>query len=176
VHLILMGLRGSGKSTLGRGLASRSGLAFVDLDDRTAASLGARTVAEAWASRGQSAFREAEAVALRSAIEESVPILALGGGTPTAPGASDLLRSLKRADPPRIIYLRATADELAARLRATDLSARPSLTGRDPVAEIAEVLSARGPLYESLADLVLDVGTMSRGGAMHALAGILQRR
>lgn len=170
-----MGLRGSGKSTLGRKLSERTGLVFADLDERTAARMNAKSVAEAWARQGQAAFRAAEVEALREAIEEDVGILALGGGTPKAPGAMELLKPLKRADPARIIYLRATAEVLAARLRSSDLSARPSLTGKDPVEEIADVLALRDPVYRELADLVLEVGGMSEGGAMHALGAIVRR-
>lgn len=170
-----MGLRGSGKSTLGRRLSERTGLVFADLDERTAARMGARSVAEAWAKQGHAAFRAAEVEALREAIAGDVGILALGGGTPTAPGASELLKGLKRAEPPRIVYLRATAEALAGRLRSSDVSTRPSLTGKDPVAEIADVLAVRDPAYQALADLVLEVGGMSEGGAMHALMAIVRR-
>ena len=175
VKLILMGLRGSGKTTLGRKLSERTGLAFADLDERTATRMGAKSVAEAWARQGQAAFRVAEVEALRAAVAEEVGILALGGGTPTAPGAAEVLRGLKRAEPPRIVYLRATAEELAGRLRSSDLSTRPSLTGKDPVAEIADVLALRDAAYRELADLVLEVGGMSEGGAMHALVAIARR-
>jgi shikimate kinase len=175
VKLILMGLRGSGKSTLGRRLSERTGLAFVDLDDRTAGAMGAGSVAQAWARHGQAAFRAAEVEALRGCINEEIGVLALGGGTPTAPGAAELLRPLKRAEPPRIVYLRAPAEVLAARLRSTDLSARPSLTGKDPVAEVAQVLAVRDSLYRDLADLVLEAGGMSEGGAIHALMAIVRR-
>jgi shikimate kinase len=175
VKLILMGLRGSGKSTLGRKLSERTGLAFVDLDEMTAARLNAGSVAEAWAKHGQAAFRVAEVEALRAAVAEDVGILALGGGTPTAPGALEVLRGLKRVEPPRIVYLRATAAALEARLRRTDVSTRPSLTGKDPVAEIADVLAVRDPAYRELADLVLEVGGMSEAGAVDALMAVVRR-
>jgi shikimate kinase len=175
VKLILMGLRGSGKSTLGRKLSERTGLVFADLDERTALRMNAGSVAEAWADQGQAAFRAAEVETLRAVIAEDVGILALGGGTPTAPGAAELLRGMKRAEPPRIVYLRATAEVLAERLRSTDPSTRPSLTGKDPVAEIADVLALRDPAYQALADLVLEVGGMSEGGAMHALMAVVRR-
>lgn len=170
-----MGLRGSGKSTLGRKLSGRTGLGFVDLDERTAAKMGARSVAEAWSRHGQAAFRAAEVETLKEVIAEDVGILALGGGTPMAPGAAEILRELKRAEPPRIVYLRASAAALKARLGGTDLSTRPTLTGKDPVAEMADVLAIRDPVYRALADVVMEVGEMSEGGALHALMAITRR-
>src|SRR5262245_23946845 len=67
MDLVLMGLRGSGKTTLGQRLADRYELRFVDLDRRTPGEFGVRTVAEAWAKYGEAAFREAEVRALRKA-------------------------------------------------------------------------------------------------------------
>ncbi|MBY0262467.1 MAG: hypothetical protein K2Q20_08995, partial [Phycisphaerales bacterium] len=85
--IVLIGLRGSGKSTLARLLAKRLGLIPVDLDDRTPGFAGQPTVAAVFANLGEPAFREAEARALRQALAEPGIVLALGGGTPTAPGA-----------------------------------------------------------------------------------------
>src|SRR3954471_181193 len=95
MNLVLMGLRGSGKSTLGRRLASKYRLRFVDLDERTPGYLGVRSVSEAWTKYGESSFREAELRALRAVIAEEPNILALGGGTPMAPGAEEVVRGLK---------------------------------------------------------------------------------
>lgn len=158
-HLVLMGLRGSGKTTLGALAAARLGLPFVDLDDRTRALLGAASVAEAWRTRGEPAFREAEARALAAALAGPVSVIALGGGTPTAPGAADLLRQ-GRAN---IVYLRADASTLRARLASTiDSDAnRPSLTGGDPLREIEAVLAQRDPLYIGLARHVVEIAGLT---------------
>jgi shikimate kinase len=174
MKLVLMGLRGSGKSTLGGRLASERGLRFIDLDERTPGELGARTVAEAWALFGEPAFREAEVRALRAAIADDPGILALGGGTPTAPGAAEIIRGFKgHAGAARVVYLRASAAVLSARLRASGMAGRPSLTGADPIGEVAAVLAARDPLYMSLADAVVDVGGKSEGEALADLAVLL---
>jgi len=175
MKLVLMGLRGSGKSTLGRMLAQRRGLRFVDLDARTPAILGSGSVAEAWARHGEAGFRVAEAAALRGVIQEDPDILALGGGTPTAPGAEQLIQELKGPPEtsPRLVYLRATADQLADRIRAGGLLQRPSLTGTDPISEIEAVLAARDPLYRQLADAVVEVGDLDIAGALAALDALM---
>jgi shikimate kinase len=176
MELVLLGLRGSGKTTLGRTLAELRRVSFVDLDERTPRLLGAGSVAEAWARCGEAAFREAEVRALREVIEEDSGILALGGGTPMAPGAEELIRSLKVQGPdpgwPRVVYLRAPAPALRSRLQGA-MEGRPSLTGADPLEEIEAVLAARDPLYCDLADRALEVGGLSEHEALEALAGIL---
>lgn len=164
-RVILMGLRGSGKSTLGRALAQRRGVGFVDLDDRTLALLGVPTASEAFSRLGEPAFRAAETRALQQALAEpDVGVIALGGGTPTAPGAEPLLRAA--AQSADLIYLRCTPAELRRRLDITggpDAN-RPSLTGRDPLDEITEVFNARDPLYTRLATRVLEsVGSVDNG-------------
>lgn len=170
-----MGLRGSGKTTLGERLAAKYRLSFVDLDRLTPGYLGARTVGEAWAKYGEAAFREAEVRALKQAIEEDPWILSLGGGTPTIPEARPLIRALKSASDThsQVVYLRAPADVLAARLRGSGTKDRPSLTGADPIEEIAAVFALRDPLYSELADEVIEVGRMTPAEALHALDNIL---
>ena len=168
--LVLIGLRASGKSTLGVQLAARTGRAFLDLDERTRLDLGAHTVREAFEERGQAAFRAAEARALRAVIGEvnrgSPGIIALGGGTPTAPGAEALLRAWQR-EGATLVYLRAPAAVLAKRLRAA-LGDRPSLTGADPIDEIEAVLAQRDALYMALADAVVDA-SVNRDEAVDAV-------
>lgn len=158
MNIVLIGLRGSGKTTVGRLAAERLARVFVDLDDVTARSLGAARAADAWAEHGERAFRRAEAAALAAALARDGRVIALGGGTPTAPGAADLLRRERDAGRARIVYLEADAPTLRARLAATDLSTRPSLTGADPLAEIDAVLARRDPLFRELADEVIETG------------------
>jgi shikimate kinase len=198
-HLVLMGLRGSGKSTLGAIVASRLGRVFIDLDDRTPRLLRRASVAEAWSLDGEAAFRAAETQALRETLAadhatesaenvggtETRPpgtsdasrsarpseptrassriVLALGGGTPTAPGAADLLRDHQSRRATTLVYLRASADELRRRLSLHGPGAnRPSLTGAGALDEIEQVLARRDPLYASLADSIIDVAGKSQ--------------
>ncbi|MCB9844882.1 MAG: AAA family ATPase [Phycisphaeraceae bacterium] len=155
MNILLIGLRGSGKSTRGRALAARLSRAFVDLDEVTPREMGCATVREAFA-RGEAAFREAEVRALRRVLESDGQVVALGGGTPTAPGAADLIRAERRAGRARVVYLRADAAELRRRLEREDNAQRPSLTGRGVLEEIEEVFARRDPLYRDLADGVVE--------------------
>lgn len=171
MDVILMGLRGSGKSTLARALAGATASCCVDLDDRVAALLGHSSPTAAWNAMGEVAFRHAEVRALVDAIGDETPIIALGGGTPMAPGAFDLLHPRKRLRPPRIVYLRAPASVLASRMARGD--ARPSLLGTDPIAEIPAVLAKRDPFYLGLADAVIEVGELTESEALVALLGLV---
>jgi len=157
--LLLIGLRGSGKSTLARALGNAQGRQHVDLDDLTLRALGCATVSEAWRTKGERAFRAAEAGVLSRLMDTpSGRIVALGGGTPTAPGVADAIERAKSEGRGVVVYLRAEPKVLAARLRASGGSGtnRPSLTGADPIDEIAEVFARRDPLYTRLATRTIE--------------------
>jgi shikimate kinase len=167
--LILMGLRGSGKSTVGRMVAAARKVPFADLDDRTAMTAARKRLVPAGSSVaallqtvGEQQFRQVEEEALFEAVNKpacDIAVLALGGGTPTHPGSLAVMRE-RLNDPHRVtqlVYLRATPATLAARLSTTDLSQRPSLTGRGVVEEVGELFAKRDPLYTSLATRVIDV-------------------
>ena len=151
--LVLIGLRVSGKTTLGKRVARDLGRPFIDLDDRVAAHFGVAAAGEALTEHGIDAFRAAETECLRDALSATGSILSLGGGTPTAPGAADALRSARDA---LVAYLHAHPRTLAARLTAIGSASRPSLTGKDPAAEFEEVYAERNPLYTDIADEVID--------------------
>ncbi|MFM7133421.1 MAG: shikimate kinase [Planctomycetota bacterium] len=153
-HLVLIGLRAAGKTTLGERLAREFGMPAVDLDDRTRARLGAESVRAAFAAVGEAKFREAESEALAAAIDAAPSVLALGGGTPTAPGAEAILSRARAERRAVVVFLDPPLDLLARRLGA-DAGDRPSLTGRGVVEEIADVASRRRGLYLSLADIVV---------------------
>lgn len=159
MNLLLIGLRGAGKSTIGPALSARIGMPFVDLDGESARVLGCATIAEAWRTHGQEAFRRAETTALREALRRNRRVLALGGGTPTAPGATEAIEKARGTGTARVVYLRCTPAELRARLSASGPGAeRPSITGADPLDEIAQVFAQRDPLYSQLADRVVEGG------------------
>lgn len=153
---MLIGLRGSGKSTLGRALAAAQGCVFVDLDEVTPQVMGFGSVAEAWGARGESEFRAAEAAALQEALRGDGVVIALGGGTPTAPGCAERLIEERRAGRVVVAYLRAEPAALRERLRGRIDASRPSLTGKDPLAEIDDVFAARDPLYQRLATRMVE--------------------
>ncbi|MCC6322826.1 MAG: shikimate kinase [Phycisphaerales bacterium] len=157
--IVLMGLRASGKTTLGRLLAARLGRRFIDLDDLTAARLGAARAGDALAQHGEPAFRAAEVEALRGVLRGGDVVLALGGGTPTARGAAWILREEKSAGRAVCVYLRADAATLRRRL-AADPTPRPSLTGKGVAEEVEHLMRVREPIYRDLADAEVPTGGM----------------
>jgi shikimate kinase len=170
MHILLIGLRASGKSTLGRALASVMSWPFVDLDEATAACMRAKTAAEAIHAQGFSAFRLAETRALHAALGVATPhIIALGGGTPTAPGAAEAIGDATQAGRARAIYLRAQPATLQARLRQSDVSTRPSLTGASVIDEVPLLFAQRDELYTSLANYTVNIDTMDEAQTLAAL-------
>ncbi|MCA9312065.1 MAG: hypothetical protein KDA21_12710 [Phycisphaerales bacterium] len=155
-HLLLIGLRGSGKSTAGRRLAERAREAFTDLDREVLSHLRCTTVAEVWETLGEPAFRRAETEVLGTLLAGHPGIIALGGGTPTAPGAADLISEARASGRVRVVYLRCQPNELAARLRGAVGPDRPPLLGTDALTEMEEVFNRRDGLYQRLADVVIE--------------------
>jgi shikimate kinase len=137
----------------------------VDLDDRTPALLDAPTAADAINTHGLAAFRDAERAALETVLAElteSTVVVALGGGTPTAPGAADLLRSAQSRNTIRVVYLHAPPSVLRDRLSTTDTDTRPSLTGVNMLDEIETIYLQRDGLYRDLADAVVETADKSK--------------
>lgn len=163
---VLIGLRGSGKTTLGRLLAARRKVPFVDLDARTVAAGGHASVSALFRAVGEAAFREAEARALAEALEVDAragAVIALGGGTPTAPGAADMLARARAEGRIRVILLEAPAAVLGARLSVAP-GDRPLLLGADFAEEAALLGARRLPAYRAMSDaIVATVGEAAAG-------------
>jgi shikimate kinase len=158
--LLLMGLRASGKSTVARRLARTLRVPAIDLDDAVRDHFLGATVRDIWATHGEPAFRLAETEALRAILAERIVsprIVALGGGTPTAPGAADALRDATQRKAAMLVYLHAPPEHLAARLTAAETANRPSLTGAGAAEEVARVYAERDPLYRELASAIVEV-------------------
>ncbi|MBX3351774.1 MAG: AAA family ATPase [Phycisphaeraceae bacterium] len=161
--VVVLGMRGCGKSSVGAAVASTLGAVFLDLDREVLTRCGYASVRDLWEAKGQDAFRAAEVETLRAVLDESrrragATVVALGGGTPTAPGARELLDARRAVREVFVVYLRCSIDTLRARLRATlahDAN-RPSVTGADPVAELEGLLRAREPVYRAVSDEVID--------------------
>jgi shikimate kinase len=172
MNLLLIGLRGSGKTTIGREVAARTGMRFVDLDDVTLLALGAASVKEAWSRFGEAGFRRAEVEALRNALGGEDQVVALGGGTPTAPGALELIRAAQQAGTAEVVYLRTAPSTLRSRLEG-QVGDRPSLTGADPLVEIDVVFAKRNRAYLALADAVVNTDDFS---IEESVASVVERR
>jgi shikimate kinase len=155
-HVVLVGLMGSGKTTVGRKVASRTGRRFVDADDELEARSG-RSVAE-WFAQGEAGFRAAEAELLASLLAEPEPsVVGSGGGVVVT---AENRRRL--ADPDiTVIYLHGEPEFLAS--RAKPKPHRPLLSGN-----VQDVLAAmyaeRDPWYREVADVVIEVRPAHEAG------------
>jgi shikimate kinase len=154
-NILLMGARGSGKTTVGRALSLRLDFPFVDLDDVVLARFEEASVTEVWKHRGEAAWRRAEAEMLESTLAETGQVVGLGGGTPMIEACASLIEAERAAGRVWTAYLACSAEVLAGRLRAAR-GDRPSLTGGDPADEIVTVVIARDATYRRLADFVCE--------------------
>ena len=172
--LLLIGARGSGKSTLGPVVADALGMPFVDLDALVLKRFSEPTVRQVWAVCGEQAWRAAEHEALNEALQEQSGVIGLGGGTPMIPAARSLIDAQRAAGTARCLYLQCDAGELARRLSQPG-DDRPSLTGRDPAEEIAAVLAEREATYTALADATVEVTQLTLDEAGQAAVEAARR-
>lgn len=152
-HLILVGLPGVGKTTIGRAAAKALGRPFLDFDAEIEKREG-MPLREIFREKGEDHFRELELGLTREMSLTGGMVLAPGGGWITQPASVELLRSAGR-----IIYLRASPEAVARRLRRVET--RPLLAGRDPVVALRDLYEKRGALYET-AGTVVDAERLSR--------------
>lgn len=152
-RIALVGLSGSGKSTVARLLAGRLGWHLCDTDAMVEQMTG-RSIPALFAEEGEAAFREFEAAALTTALARTSVVLATGGGIVVRASNRALLK--ERA---LVVWLDAPTAVLIARLRTHD-EERPLLAGDEPVARLEALRAARLPLYHEVAHLILDTSHM----------------
>jgi shikimate kinase len=147
VNLVLVGYRGSGKSSVGAVLAGRLDYRFVDVDELIALRAG-QSIAEIFASEGEAGFRRRERETCKSLEKTRRRVIALGGGAVTDPDVRVSVRKIGR-----VVWLRAPAAVLWARISRDPKSprTRPDLTPEGGLTEVEEVLRQREPLYRSVA-------------------------
>ncbi|HLJ00479.1 MAG TPA: helix-turn-helix transcriptional regulator [Bradyrhizobium sp.] len=152
--IALIGLRGAGKSTLGKMLAKKIGWNFVELNKEIEAQNGL-SVAEIIALSGQEGFRRLEQTALTQLLaRKELTVLATGGGIVSEPVTFDLILSSFYT-----IWLKAEPEEHMARVRGQgDL--RPMADDRSAMAELRNILASREPLY-ARASTVVDTAGLS---------------
>lgn len=158
--LALIGYRGTGKSTVGRIVAARAGRSFFDADLELEARAG-RSVASILTEDGEAAFRNWEERTLADLVTLApTAVIAAGGGVVLREQNRRRLRELGC-----VVWLTAAPSELASRLLADPrgIASRPGLTADGTLAEIAQVLEKRAPLYEATADTVIDTSGKTPG-------------
>ena len=152
-RVVLVGLPGAGKSTVGAELARRLGVAFADTDDLIAEQTG-RSVSEIFSTQGEPAFRQLEADMIAEALAGFDGVLALGGGAVT----TESVRQDLAASGVPVVQLCAEQDELLDRLAGAEL--RPLLAGDAP-ARLAALAEARSALYAEVASARVDTSGRS---------------
>lgn len=146
--VLLIGMMGAGKTTVGATLAARMGLPYVDSDEQVQRSTGL-TVPEMFDAHGETAFRQAERQALVMAVCAGPGVVSVAGGAVLDPDNRRILR-----ESGTVVWLRAPVAVLAERVG--DGAGRP-LLGDNPAEALARLYEERRPLYEELADIVVDV-------------------
>ena len=167
-HLLLIGMMGSGKTTIGRRLAERLGRPFFDSDAQVEQATG-RSVAEIFATAGEAAFRAEETKALAAAVRSDRPaVIAVAGGAVLSPENRQIMRGAGQ-----IVWLRASPAVLVRRLG--DGSGRPLLAGDVP-GNVARLVAEREPAYTELAEVIVDVDHHSAAETTEVVLAALQRR
>jgi shikimate kinase len=151
--LVLVGLPGSGKSTVGRSLARRLNLPFSDSDHAIEQRLGC-SIREFFEREGEAGFRDIEQQVLADLVSGDRRVLATGGGAVLREANRTLLRGAGH-----VLYLRSTPEELWRRLRHD--TQRPLLQVIDPQARLRELYEQRDPLYRETAHFVVETGRPS---------------
>lgn len=163
--IFLVGMMGAGKTTVGKALAARLRLRFVDTDRVLVERTGV-PVATIFEIEGEEGFRRRESAVLQELAAEERSVIATGGG---AVLREENRRTMRAAG--TVVYLRARVEHLWERLRQD--TSRPLLATADPRARLETLLAEREPLYRECAHLIVDTGLQSAatlvGRVAHAL-------
>jgi shikimate kinase len=168
---VLIGYRGTGKSTIGHKLADRLWQKCVDTDDLVVAKAG-KSIAQIFAEHGEPYFRDLETQVVKEVAAIQDHVIALGGGAPMREENRTAIKSAGH----RVIYLKCDPEELFKRINADPTSAdnRPALTNLfGSVEEISKVLAEREPIYRQMADAELEVTYLTPDEAMVYIVRLL---
>lgn len=153
-HIVLVGMMGAGKSSVGRALARKLGRELLDSDEMIEARTG-RTVREIWAADGEPAFRELETEVLSEAVAASEPsIIAAAGGVVL----SEDNRAVLKGAGAHVVWLLADVELLLERVKAG--MHRP-LLDEDPEGTLRKMYEQRCDLYQEVADAIVSVDNRS---------------
>lgn len=164
-RVLLVGMMGAGKSTVGTALAARLGWPYLDSDGEVVRRRG-MTVSEIWRSEGEAAFRAEESAVLRAAVASNGPVVvAVAGGALLDPANQDLV-----AGAGLVVWLRADVATLADRVG--EGAGRPLLDGDAPAA-LRRLETDRRAVYAAAASVTLDVDGRTPGELVDAICGRL---
>jgi shikimate kinase len=167
-HIVLIGMMGSGKSTIGRAYAERTGRPFFDTDHMVEAKMK-RPIREIFASDGEPAFRALETSVLIDALQRQTPsvIAAAGGAVLAAQNRAAMQVSA------RVVWLRATPATLAQRVGHRGSRGHRPLIDENPLARITQLVRDRQELYIETADVIIDVDLLNKPNVLDALDVVL---
>ena len=166
-NIFLVGMMGAGKTTIGRALAQRLHLRFVDTDRIMVERTGV-PVATIFEIEGEEGFRKRESAVLAEVAGSDAQVIATGGGSILAHENRELMH--RRGT---VIYLRAQVDALWERTRHD--TSRPLLATPDPRATLASLLEKRDPLYREAAHLIVDTGPQSAAVLVNRVMSALRQ-
>jgi shikimate kinase len=154
---VLVGLPGSGKSTIGRRLARALGVGMLDTDAAIEAQTG-RSIADIFATDGEQEFRRIEEQVVRAALADHDGVVALGGGAVTTSGVRSALAGHT------VVFLEMTAAEGVRRTGRN--TARPLLAGKDRAEKFRVLMSQRTPLYRQVATIRVNTNRRNPGAVV----------
>lgn len=162
---VLVGLPGSGKSTIGRRLAKALDVGLLDTDMAIETQTG-RTIADIFGTDGEQEFRRIEEDVIRAALDEHDGVLSLGGGAVTSPGVCAALAGHT------VVYLEISAAEGVRRTGGSTV--RPLLAGPDRAEKFRDLMSKRIPLYRRVATIRVDTNRRNPGAVVRYIVSRLQ--
>jgi shikimate kinase len=154
---VLIGLPGSGKSTIGRRLAKALNVTMLDTDVAIEQRTG-RRIADIFATDGEKEFRRIEEEVVRAALAEHEGVLSLGGGAVTSPGVRDALAGHT------VVFLEISATEGVRRTGGSTV--RPLLAGPDRAEKYRALMSQRVPLYRQVATIRVNTNRRNPGAVV----------
>jgi len=162
---VLIGLPGSGKSTIGRRLAKSLGTSMLDTDAAIEETTG-RSIADIFATDGEKEFRRIEEDVVRAALQSHDGVLSLGGGAVTTPGVRDALAGHT------VIYLEISAAEGVRRTGGSTV--RPLLAGPDRNEKFKALMAERVPLYRRVATMRVNTNRRNPGAVVRHIVDRLE--
>ena len=157
-HIVLVGLMGTGKSSVGRQLASMLNRPFVDTDKKVEARAG-KTVREIFEADGEAAFRAVESQVVNEVLDTDVPsVIAAAGGVVTQEPNRNVLMRHRENKQCVVVWLRANTDELLTRVKK---GVHRPLLDADPSGTLTAMARDRTPMYEQVASIAVDTDGMS---------------
>lgn len=169
MNIVLVGMMGVGKSSVGRILAREMGWRLVDTDQVVVENAG-MAIPAIFAAEGEAGFRSREAEAISVVAARDGQVIATGGGAVLAPANREALRRSGL-----VFWLDAPPDELYRRARAQGVESRPLLSGSDPLGRLTTLADSRAEAYRQAAHHRVETGGKPPDAVAQEILAILSR-